>query len=61
MPIDDFLLAGALAALFEQFDGVFAYGFQRNASSDSGVAADFILWLGRYRTLASTNPNRWTR
>ncbi len=32
MPIDDFLLAGAFAALFEQFDGVFAFGFQRNTS-----------------------------
>jgi hypothetical protein len=32
VPIDDFLLAGALAALFEQLDGVFAFGFQRNAS-----------------------------
>ena len=30
VPIDDFLLAGALAALLEQFDGVFAFGFQRN-------------------------------
>jgi hypothetical protein len=32
VPIDDFLLAGALAALFEQFDGVFSLSFQRNAS-----------------------------
>jgi len=27
MPIDDFLLPGAFAALFEQLDGVFAFGF----------------------------------
>ena len=32
VPIDDFLLAGTLAALFEQLDGVFAFDFQRNAS-----------------------------
>ena len=32
VPIDDFLLAGAFAALFEQLDGIFPFGFQRNAS-----------------------------
>ena len=32
VPIDDFLLAGALAAFFEQLDGVFAFDFQRYAS-----------------------------
>jgi hypothetical protein len=32
VPIDDFLLAGALATLFEQLDGVFAFNFQPNTS-----------------------------
>jgi hypothetical protein len=27
MPINDLLLAGAFAALFEQFDGILAFGF----------------------------------
>jgi hypothetical protein len=32
VPIDDFLLAGALAALFEQLNGILAFGFSHGAS-----------------------------
>ena len=49
VPIDDFLLAGAFAALFEQLDGIFPFGFQRNASSDSLVAVDSFCGLAAAR------------
>ena len=43
VPIDDFLLAGAFAALFEQLDGVFAFGFQRMPLTlTSTVAVDSL-------------------
>jgi hypothetical protein len=47
MPIDDFLLAGAFAALFEQLDGILA--FFSDTMPNVNAAHWLVVWCGHYR------------